>query len=164
MNKLNKKEIELIKAINEIKIHCKKTNNCQFCFLCNKKSNVCFSLKEYNHTPTFPRSWQIPKIPLVTENQQTFLSCIDKKYKWIARDDDGSVFVFKEKPEKNDNEWWSPIYRLEEDCMNVSTIIEFPFTFIPTETDEDFFNYLSWEDEEPKLISYLLDSCKGEEE
>lgn len=44
-----------------------------------------------------------------TEDEKFIARNIDKKYKWIARDSNGNLYVYGEKPEKIDQYWTTPI-------------------------------------------------------
>ena len=80
------------------------------------------------------------KDPKLTEDEKVILRNIPKKYKWIARDSSGMVYIFIEKPEKGQAIWYGfgqpmiPFYHL--------------------------FQFIKWEDEEPYSIEELLE---GEE-
>lgn len=64
---------------------------------------------------------------------------IDKKYKWLARDKDGRLFSFSEKPFKNEEykEWYDTGFH---------SLIE--------ETDERF-DFIRWNDDNPIKISNI---------
>ena len=71
-----------------------------------------------------------------TEDEKVILKNLPKKYKWIARDSSGMVYIFIERPEKGQAIWYGcgqpmiPFYHL--------------------------FQFIKWEDEEPYLIEDLL--------
>ena len=69
-----------------------------------------------------------------TNDEKAIARNIDEKYKWIARDHDGELCIYEEKPRKEGNYWYFDGYgRLS------------------------YFNHLfsaiKWEDKEPTLIS-----------
>lgn len=74
----------------------------------------------------------------LTEDEKIILKNINKDYKWIARDVDGQLFVYSDKPIKLTNCWGryaheSPLYVYSH-----------------------LFTGVKWEDEEPYLIEDLL--------
>lgn len=67
-----------------------------------------------------------------TEDERQFLSYISDEYKWIAKDNDGDVWVYEAKPNTDNGEYWSAVtpelYKL------VKSI--FPFSFDKLGTDQ----------------------------
>ena len=64
-----------------------------------------------------------------------FFKCIDKKYKWIAKDKDGEVCIYINKPKKEDVSWDNfSLYK--------------PLDIIK----DSLFDEILWEDEEPIYI------------
>ena len=41
-----------------------------------------------------------------TEVEKTIARNIDKEYRWMARDQDGNLCIYEEKPEKEENSWY----------------------------------------------------------
>lgn len=79
----------------------------------------------------------------LSDAERVILENIDKIYKWIARDKDGSLHLFTEKPYKNNlNEW-----NIRSGCLAKLNIFNHLYKFI------------KWEDTEPYCIQDLL---KGE--
>ena len=76
--------------------------------------------------------------PKLTEDEKVILRNIDKEFKWIARDNDGSLFAHKDKPLKTDDYGWDSI-----DCMSLGLF-------------NHLFNFVKFDDKEPSLIAYLL--------
>lgn len=74
-----------------------------------------------------------------TEDEKIIARNIDKKYKWIARDSNGNLYVYGEKPEKIDQYWEMPI-------MNGS----FFYNLIAF---NHMFSSIKWADDEPTRIS-----------
>lgn len=70
-----------------------------------------------------------------TEDEKIIASNIDKEYKWMARDADGILCVYREKPEKTDDIW---------DAFS---------EFVYFSAFDHLFPAIKWEDEEPTLIS-----------
>ena len=66
----------------------------------------------------------------------------DKEFKYIARDSNDAVFVYREKPSKK-SEVWGSIYE--------HRVLE--------EFDKSFL-FVKWEDKEPTLIKEVLNNCE----
>ena len=79
---------------------------------------------------------KLPKIKEFTDDELCILRNIDKKYKWIARDESGSLCIFDEKPKKSEEMWDNVTHSdfIELNCYN------------------SLFNSIQWEDEEPIRI------------
>lgn len=67
-----------------------------------------------------------------TKDERQFLSYLCDEYKWIAKDDDGDVWVYEAKPNTDNGEYWSAVtpglYKLTKDV--------FPFSFDKLGTDQ----------------------------
>lgn len=67
-----------------------------------------------------------------TKDERQFLSYLCDEYKWIAKDDDGDVWVYEAKPNTVNGEYWSAVtpelYKLAKDV--------FPFSFDKLGTDQ----------------------------
>lgn len=74
----------------------------------------------------------------LTEDEKVILRNIDKTFKWIARDGDGSLFAYEDKPLKTDDSAWDSI-----NCMSLGLF-------------NHLFNFVKFDDKEPSLIAYLL--------
>ena len=85
--------------------------------------------------------WERKEKPQLNEDEKAILSNIDKCIKYIARNMDGSLLVYEDKPVKAREHW---------DCE--FQVYYFPFDLL--------FQFIKWEDEEPYSIEELL---KGEE-
>ena len=83
--------------------------------------------------------WERKETPKLTEDEKVILRNVPKYYKWIARDNGGSLYVYASKPKKRFTMWES----------NGAPLI--PFAHI--------FKFIKWEDDEPYSIEELL---KGE--
>ena len=79
---------------------------------------------------------KLPKKKQFTDDELCILRNIDKKYKWIARDESGSLCIFDEKPKKSEEMWDNVI------CSD----------FIELNCYNNLFNSIHWEDEEPIRI------------
>ena len=79
---------------------------------------------------------KFPKKKEFTDDELCILRNIDKKYKWIARDESGSLCIFDEKPKKSEEMWDNVTHSdfIELNCYN------------------HLFNSIQWEDEEPICI------------
>ena len=83
---------------------------------------------------------KLPKKKEFTDDELCILRNIDKKYKWIARDESGNLCIFVLKPNKNEEIWDNVIHSgfIELGCFN------------------NLFNSINWEDDEPIFIdSYV---------
>ena len=83
----------------------------------------------------------------LTEDEKVILRNIDKRYRWIARDEDGRLFVFADKP--------LPLVIRWAACGDFN---------VPAELDvfSHLFQSIKWGDEEPYLIEDLLKEEKKE--
>lgn len=77
------------------------------------------------------------EMPELTEDERVILRNIDKEFRYIARDEDGSFFLYEKKPIK-----------MEDDYGTSGLAIMFPF--------QKLFKFVKWEDDEPYLIKDLL--------
>ena len=84
--------------------------------------------------------WERKEEPKPTEDEKIILKNIPKKYKYIARDRNGLIFLYSKKPSKCDYSWIG------------YNDIAFPYYHL--------FQFIKWEDEEPYSIEELLE---GEE-
>lgn len=80
--------------------------------------------------------WERKETPKLTEDEKVILRNVPKYYKWIARDINGSLYVYASKPEKGITIWEN----------TGSPMI--PFVHL--------FKFIKWEDEEPYSIEELL--------
>ena len=93
--------------------------------------------KDYTLTELLLERKETPKL---TEDEKVILRNIDKEYKWIARDDDGLLCVYKEKPTKDDYDGWN----------------DSAFSFASLWAFDNLFQFIKWEDDEPYSIEELL--------
>ena len=84
--------------------------------------------------------WERKEKPKPTKDEKVILKNIPKKYKYIARDRSGLIFLYSKKPSKCDYSWIG------------YNDIAFPYYHL--------FRFIKWEDDEPYSIKELL---KGEE-
>lgn len=78
--------------------------------------------------------------PTITSDERVLLENIDKKYQYIARDDEGWLFLFEEKPKKDTAFWQKSVH---------SDICSFGCY-------AHLFKMVKWEDDEPWTIEDLL--------
>ena len=83
--------------------------------------------------------WERKEKPKPTYDEKIILRNLPEKYKWIARDKNGLIFLCSKKPSKCDYSWIG------------YNDIAFPF--------DHLFQFIQWEDKEPYSIENLL---KGE--
>lgn len=76
----------------------------------------------------------------LTADEKIILKNINFKYKWIARDVDGRLFVYIDKPIKGATCWGRYTYTYAS----------------PLDLYNHLFTCIKWEDEEPYLIEDLL--------
>ena len=76
---------------------------------------------------------------LLTEDERVILRNLDKKWKWIARDESGDVYVYNDEPRRGRDSW----------CGDFGCLITF----------NHIFQFIKWTDKEPYNIEELL---KGE--
>lgn len=74
---------------------------------------------------------------LLTGEEKAILELLDEKYEYIARDKDGMLYAYGDKPIRFLTDWVGELYS------------RMPF--------DNLFEFVSWEDEEPTKISDLLD-------
>lgn len=80
---------------------------------------------------------------LLTEDERVILRNLDKKWKWIARDEDTRLTIFSRKPQKEYYKW------------DVTDVMDFENFYI----FNHLFQFIKWTDKEPYNIEELL---KGE--
>lgn len=76
----------------------------------------------------------------ITRDEKVLLENVDKRYRYIARDNDSALFLFGGKPTKEMLEW---------DTKKDSHFADFSIY-------SHLFSMVKWKDEEPWLIEYLL--------
>lgn len=85
----------------------------------------------------------LPKKKKFSQDTLNFFKCIKKKYEWIAKDKGEGVRVFQNKPIKNG--WFWEIENQFGGTMSLSAI------------NQNLFNQILWEDEEPIRIDDYVD-------
>ena len=83
---------------------------------------------------------KLPKKKEFSQDTLNFFKCIDKKYEWIAKDKDGEVYIYIDKPKKGDVSWDNfSLYK--------------PLDIIK----DSLFDQILWEDEEPVYIDEYVE-------
>ena len=89
-----------------------------------------------------------------TEDEKIIARNIDKRYKWMARDSDGGLCIYKEKPKKS-----GIIWNIRSGALfdKIETLDGFSYMFLA----------IKWEDDEPTRISdiygpHILDDAERE--
>lgn len=90
--------------------------------------------------------WKRVEIPQLAIN---VLNSFDPECKWIAKDNDGKLFIYSEKPIKEEYCW------MPQNLCLVFKSISFIFK-------NELFNWLSWEDKEPCYIPDLIGEQENE--
>lgn len=106
--------------------------DCDFCKF-NNNYDCFFKRREWANSEYIEK-------PKLTENEKKFLDIIDPEFKYIARDLDGELYIFKRKPKKLKELWGylDNCRRIEEKFFR-----------------ELSFSFIKWEDREPWLIDDL---------
>ena len=102
---------------------------------------TCFSVNEINKVKNITK---LPKKKQFSQDTLNFFKCIDKQYKWIAKDNNGDVCIYTNKPNKK-RIYWSL------DFVGVGCRAEI-YGF-----DKSLFDQILWEDEEPVFIDNYVE-------
>lgn len=104
--------------------------------------------EHYNYCPTCGQklNWRKHKTIKLSDEEKVILKNIDKKYKWIARDFIGKLYVFSEKPSKDYSVWDYP----------PTVSIQYIYEYEHIKVFNHLFTFIKWEDKEPYLIEDLL--------
>ena len=108
--------------------------------LTNSDNFIQYDIMKVYKDYTFKELLWERKDPKITEDEKVILRNLPEKYKWIARDKNGLIFLYAKKPSKYDYSWIG---------YNDKA---FPYYHL--------FQFIKWEDEEPYSIEKLLE---GEE-
>ena len=101
-------------------------------------SQSSFNLNEFVY---IEKIIKLPKKKKFSQETLNFFKCIDKKYKWIAKDKSGDIFGFEEKPKKDKYVWLCEEY---DYCLDNTCCID--------GLNQSLFNEILWEDDEPIYI------------
>ena len=83
----------------------------------------------------------------LTDFERQILGYLIYRFKYIARDKDESLYVYNQEPEKCSNGWEIDEYEVGFSRMDNITVFDLLFPMV------------KWSDEEPTLISDLLNGC-----
>ena len=135
------KEKELIKYAKALKEHCESKKCCRTC-LFKTLYGFCGMAEE----GSTPEEWEIPTLKLtITENEKVILQSIDLKYKYIARDKNGSLWLYDKKPSRERTGWGNRGLV----CTSFKGF-------------SDIFSFITWEDDEPYVIAELLEELEND--
>ena len=93
---------------------------------------TCFSLNDANKVKNIIK---LPKKKQFSQDTLNFFKCIDKRWRYIAKDKNGTISAFGSKPTKKERCWLN--YE-GFDCLDVFK--------------DSLFDEILWEDEEPVYI------------
>ena len=94
-------------------------------------------MKVYNNYTCSKLLWERKENPKLNEDEKAILRNLPKQYEWIARDKNGSIYLYINKPVKR---------FFGFDAFGT---IKLPF--------DQLFQFIQWEDEEPYSIEDLLE-------
>lgn len=83
----------------------------------------------------------------LTDFERQILGYLIYRFKYIARDKNDSLYVYNQEPEKCSNGWEIDEYEVGVSKMDNITVFDLLFPMV------------KWSDEEPALISDLLNGC-----
>ena len=86
---------------------------------------------------------KLPKKKQFSQDELSILRNIDYRYKWVARDRDGEVWIYSDKPKKEDN------------LCNWNTYCSFNKSLEIIKNS--LFTEIKWEDDEPVFIDDYVD-------
>lgn len=137
-----------MKKVTELEHFAKKNGTSNLCFIAYKIENnnlgcsglPCSECKFFNDDDEVLKTLLRHRVekPKLTEDEKVILRNIDKTFEWIARDNDGSLFAYEDKPLKTDDYGWDSI-----NCMSLGLF-------------NHLFQFVKHEDNEPYLIEDLL--------
>ncbi len=143
-----------INELKEGKVYLNLNNNMKYALingvlmLCSFKDEIRYeeSLLTYNKVAKF-EFMEIKKYP--TEKEIAVLGLLPDKWKYIAKDEDGKVHVYNIKPIKCifGYQW---CLNTTKECVAIAEFLNIP------EILELTFDFISWDDSEPTLISDII--------
>lgn len=79
----------------------------------------------------------------VSRGEHIVLQMLEKQYQWIARDKNDALYVYEDKPckKKSANSWSSE------------------YGYCELSAFEHLFQFIRWEDDEPWLITNIINKC-----
>ena len=91
-----------------------------------------------------PVVFEEPSVPfIITRLEYELLKYWGKKYNYIAVDEDGALYTYRDKPSKNEDVWSTEYGRARRQ-----------------KGFDDLFHFISWTDKEPMSIEELLNNCE----
>lgn len=84
-------------------------------------------------------SWLDDEAVLITLQEKEFLKMISTEFKYIVRDEDGSLYLYKKKPRKGADMWF------EVECRLISGL------------NKNALKGIRWEDDEPFCIDDFVE-------
>lgn len=105
------------------------------------------AVREWIDVPVIWERKEKEKAPLLSEAEYHILKNVTATWEWIARDEDGGLFIYTEKPYKSTSYW------------------KYTSKYIELGIYEHLFSCVKWEDDEPWEIAKLLEryeTSKGE--
>ena len=81
-------------------------------------------------------------MPKINQEEYEVLKRLDSPWRWVARDEDGGLWVYKSKPNKLEETWQAGVF------MGLNDYI---------------LEFIQWEDEEPHNIAELIEEYESEE-
>lgn len=99
---------------------------------------------EWNYLMGALEPFNEPKISLTRLEHEILKYYLEKEFKYICRDKDGELFIYKNRPSKMHIEW--------NGNNNLDEFKEIQF--------KDLFSFISWEDEKPYSIGNILYRCE----
>src|SRR5699024_6003866 len=81
-------------------------------------------------------------MPKINQEEYEVLKDLDDKWKWIARNYNGALITYTDKPMKNPNLYWDSFGE---------------------RIDDRLFQFIQWEDESPYNIQELIEEYESEE-
>lgn len=119
-----------LKECRSGEVNCEDAKNSGWCIPCIHKS-IDWLCEEY-------------KEPIkLTLAEKCILESLDDKYKWIARDNNGDLWMYTDCPVKSSFRW-------ESISNGVNRL----------RLKEHLFKFIKWDDEEPINIKELLANCE----
>lgn len=106
------------------------------CDICDNDFDIVKVYKDYTCQELL---WERKEKPKLTGTEKVILRNIDEEFKYIARDNNGLLYIYKNKPDKTYDLCW---------CNSRGTCFGF----------KHLFKFINWTDEEPYLIEDLLEA------
>lgn len=125
---------------------------------CVKVGCKCCIFDEYEDCTKARMKWLVSEYkekPVLSKFERNILEWVrwvhNNHFKYIARDENGNLYVYTSKPEKSESVWIpekSESVRMSSDRSCYLTIFN------------SLFNFIKWEDAEPTSIKEILENCE----